>query len=97
MVFPFGFTFREFLWLERVFGPIGAGKRRQDVEAVRAEVGEDSLFKSPVRAPQMFQVLVCVKGLEFAVGQSCSFLEQVAACTEEYFSRFDESGKRFTW
>ena len=37
----------------------------EDVEAARAEVGEDSLFKTPVRAPQTFQVLVCVKGLEF--------------------------------
>ena len=44
----------------------------EEVEAARAEVGEDSLFKSPARAPQMFQVFVCVKGLESAVGQSCS-------------------------
>ena len=55
-------------------------------------MGEDSLFKSPVGAPQSFQVLVCVKGLEFAVGQGCSFLEQVAACSEEHFSPLDESG-----
>ena len=51
MVFPFGFTFREFLWLERVLGPIRAGKRRQDVEAARAEVGEDSLFKESSSGP----------------------------------------------
>ena len=68
--------------------------RREEVEAVRAEVGEDSLFKTPIRAPQMFQVFVCVKGLESAVGQSCSFLEWVAACTVEYLNTLDESGKR---
>ena len=31
----------------------------EEVETARAEVGEDSLFKSAFRAPQMFQVLVC--------------------------------------
>ena len=46
--------------------------KTEEVQTARAEVGEDSLFKSPVWAPQMFQVLVWVKGLESVVGQSCS-------------------------
>ena len=53
-------------------------------------MGEDSLFKSPVRARQMFQVLVCVKGLEFAVGQSCSFLPWLLHALKEHFSALDE-------
>ena len=45
----------------------------EEVETARAEVGEDfTIEESPVRGPQKFQVLVCVKGLESVVGQSCS-------------------------
>lgn len=64
----------------------------EEVETARIEVGEDSLFKSPVRAPQMFQILVWVKGLEFVVGQSCSSFRMLLHAVKDSSVVLDESG-----